>query len=74
MARPQYAQIPSAILAARNHLVDVVGQITQTKSGSVLRPVAGGGNRRYFYRTAQDQRCSDRGAGLNLAWFHGVRV
>jgi len=29
-------QIPSAVLAARNHLVDVVGQITQTKSGSVL--------------------------------------
>jgi hypothetical protein len=60
----------SARLWTRNHLVDVVGEIAQPKSGSIPRPVATCRNGRYFYRMCQDQRRSDGRSCLNFSRFH----
>ena len=55
---------------SRNHLVDVVGEIAQSKSGSILRPVPTCRNGRYFYCTCHDQRRSDGRSCLNFSRFH----
>lgn len=54
----------------RDHLIHVVGQIAQSKSGRILRPVAARRNRRNFYCMARYQRGRDRRARLNLTRFH----
>ena len=60
----------SARLWSRNHLVDVVGEIAQSKSGSIPRPVPTCRNGRYFYCTCHDQRRSDGRSCLNFSRFH----
>ena len=60
----------SARLWSRNHLVDVVGEIAQSKSGSIPRPVPTCRNGRYLYRTPHDQRRSDGRSCLNFSRFH----
>ena len=55
---------------SRNHLVDVVGEIAQSKSGTILRPVPTCRNGRYFYCTCHDQRRSDGRSCLNFSRFH----
>jgi hypothetical protein len=60
----------SARLWSRNHLIDVVGEIAQSKSGSIHRPVPTCRNGRYFYCTCHDQRRSDGRSCLNFSRFH----
>ena len=55
---------------SRNHLVDVVGEIAQSKSATILRPVPTCRNGRYFYCTCHDQRRSDGRSCLNFSRFH----
>jgi hypothetical protein len=68
--RPDCGERDHRLPWSRDHLVDVVGQISKPKRGSVLGPVAARGDCRYLYCTTHDQRGSNRRACLNLRRFH----